>query len=902
MAQNGMNDPRLQPLRWPLRLTLAGVVAERTLRVFWPLISVVLFGAALAMLGLHDLLPTPWVWAISAVIMSAAGIGLIWGGMRFRWPQQAELLQRLDAQLPERPIAALMDLQAIGANDAGSAALWQAHQQRMIRAAAQAKAPQPDLRIAALDPFALRYVAIVAFAIAVVFGSFGRVNSLTAMVPGGADTGLSGPSWEGWIEPPSYTGLPVLYLNDQPAGALELPVGSRISLRFYGAVGALSLAQDVSEAEAGDTAEKASAEAVRDLTLEHEFEVQNDGVIAIEGAGGQQWNVAVIADQPPRISATGLPELTESGALSLPFLAQDDYGVMAGEVRISLDHAAVQRRHGLAAEPEPRAEIVLDLPMSLKGERQEFSGFLIEDFAKHPWANLPVVFTFTVQDAAGQSTTAAGLGAPLLAPRFFDPLAASVAEQRRDLLWSGQNARRVVQIMRTLSHRPAGYFRAAGHYLQMRGILHRLEGFIDVAPRQTSLVGASRDEITAALWELAQSLEDGDIGDALARMQQARERLSQAMRDGASDEEIAHLMQKLREATQDYMRQLQRQAQRDGQSGETAEGQDNAMTLSQQDLQAMMDHIQDLMEQGRMAEAEQALEEFQRMMENMRMTQSQQSQEGRDGQQAMRELGETLREQQGLSDRAFRDLQEQFNPNAQAGQSRRNEGRNGGQGRGQQHEGGDQPGAGQSGAAGEGQSGAGQQQGQQQGQSGQPGDGDSTARGSGAGSEGGAENGNDLAGRQQALREELRRQQQGLSSAPGDAGQATREALDRAGDAMREAEDAIRNGDLAEAIDRQSDAMEALREGMRALGEALAQDQQGGQQSGQGQMSSSSRMDPLGRDLNAGGAGDEDQAEVGEGRAYRRAWDLLEELRRRAADKERDAQERGYFERLLDRF
>ncbi|MEL6648338.1 MAG: DUF4175 family protein [Pseudomonadota bacterium] len=53
----------------------------------------------------------------------------------------------------------------------------------------------------------------------------------------------------------------------------------------------------------------------------------------------------------------------------------------------------------------------------------------------------------------------------------------------------------------------------------------------------------ARDETAEALWELAIILEDGDIGDALARMQEAQERLSEAMRNGASEEEIARLMQ-----------------------------------------------------------------------------------------------------------------------------------------------------------------------------------------------------------------------------------------------------------------------------------------------------------------------------------------------------------------------
>jgi len=77
-----------------------------------------------------------------------------------------------------------------------------------------------------------------------------------------------------------------------------------------------------------------------------------------------------------------------------------------------------------------------------------------------------------------------------------------------------------------------------------------------------------------------------------------------------------------------------------------------------------MDRIQELMEQGRMAEAEQALDQLREMMENMRVTQGQgQGQSGESqGQQSLDGLSDTLRDQQGLSDDAFRDLQEQTNP------------------------------------------------------------------------------------------------------------------------------------------------------------------------------------------------------------------------------------------------
>jgi len=348
------------------------------------------------------------------------------------------------------------------------------------------------------------------------------------------------------------------------------------------------------------------------------------------------------------------------------------------------------------------------------------------------------------------------------------------------------------------------------------------------------------------------------------------------MKNGASDEEIAELMQELRDATQDYLQQLQRQAENNGQQSPQSQQQaENMMTLNQDDLQRMMDRIQELMEQGRMAEAEQALREFQEMMENMQAAQSQPGQGQSEGQRAMEGLAETLRNQQGLSDQAFRDLQEQFNPGGQSGESQQNEGRNGGQGRGQSHEG---------------QQGQGQGSGDSDAQQGQSGSGDQNARGS-------------LADRQQALRDELRRQEQNLPGAGTQEGEDAREALGRAGEAMDGAEEALRQNDLAEAIDRQSEAMEALREGMRSLGEAMAQQNQS--QPGQGSQEGDQRAqnrDPLGRQQGSNGSISTDENLVPSEDVYRRARELLDEIRRRAGEGERPEAELEYLKRLLERF
>ncbi len=879
MARNpstGQNDTPLTALRWPIRLTLLGLFGERVLRAFWPLASVIMLALATLMLGLHEILPVQAVWS-GAVLTVLAGLGaLIWGGRRMRIPSRGEAVLRLDETLPGRPITALLDEQVIGGGDAASEMLWQVHQARMAARAATARAPKPDLQISAADPYALRYVALLAFAVALIFGSVWRIGTVAEAAQGGT-VEFAGPAWEGWLEPPRYTGLPALYLNDQTADALAVPVNSRVTLRFYGQAGALTLDETVS----GRSGELPSA-----ADAQQEFPITTAGRLAINGRGGQSWDISVTPDAPPHIAVVGQPEVEADGLMTLPYAASDDYGVTGGEVRIALDADAIDRRHGLATTPDPRADILLDLPLPLSGSRVDFSDKLVEDFSQHPWANLPVVYTFSARDGSGQSAVASGVGAPLAARRFFDPLAAAVAEQRRDLLWARANAPRVAQILRTLTYRPEDLFRSHTTYLRARVILRRLETY--------TRAGLSQDwqeEIAAALWDLAVELEDGDIGDALERLRRARERLSQAMRDGASDQEIAELMQELRDATQDYLRQMQRQAQESGEDGgPDGQAPEGGMQMTQDDLQAMMDRIQELMEQGRMAEAEQALRELQELMENMRVAQGQQGQG--EGEQAMEGLAETLRDQQGLSDQAFRDLQEQFNPDAQAGQNRNNEGRDGGLGRGQSHEGGE----GGTGSEGGSQEGQGEAGGQSPGgpQSGPQSEGQSPGSQPGTGS---------LAERQQALREELQRHQNGLPLGDGEEGQAARDALDRAGRAMENAEEALRQDDLAEAIDQQSDAMEALREGMRALGEAMAQ-QQGSAGNQQGRMDGAQQgqRDPLGRSRPDGNTGAVDGGGLAEGQAYRRAWDLLEEIRRRADERERSDGERGYLRRLLDRF
>ncbi|NHF73908.1 DUF4175 domain-containing protein [Paracoccus xiamenensis] len=849
--------PRLSRV---LRLTGAGLWWESLARAFWPAVTWTLLVLAGMSFGLIAMVPDalrPYAGAAVGVVLLAT---LIWGGWRFRRPPTGAAERRVDASLPGRPLSALRDQPALG----GEGALWQAHRAQMAQRALAARAVAPDAGLTRRDPFAFRLAALTAVAMALLFGSAGDLGQgLAALAPTRPQPrpdqpATAGLGWEGWAEPPAYTRKPTLYLNDQPEGAvLDLPEGSRISLRLYG--DAAEISQDIGNALPGED------------PMAPEFRVEQTGTLQI---GDRRFQVTVRPDDAPSITLGPAAERRADGRLIQPFTASDDYGVTDGQAEISLDLAKIDRRHGLAIQPEPREALTQRLP--LRGARAQVEGQLTADLKKHAWANLPVQVRLNAQDGIGQQGQSETLAMELPGRRFFDPFAAALIELRRDLMWSRQNAPMSAQWLRAILWQPDGFVDP--------GILRDLQAVVaglETAP----LSDLQRDALAEALWRVAVQLEDGGLADALERMQRAQEKLAQAMRRGASPDEIRQLMDELRRATDDYLERLAEQGENN-----PSDRFDRApvQMMSGDQIQQMMDEIQRLMNEGRMAEAQALLEQFNRMMENMQVRRTEGGQgEGRgQGQGSTGRMAQTLREQQDLADRAFRQMQDEWL------------GLGDDPGEGQE---GQQPGEGEQGEGqqpGEGQQGGGQQNGGQQGGSGQ-----------------------DLADEQRMLRDDLGMQRSLLPERGTPEGDAAGEAMDRAGRAMQQAEQALRDGDTAGAMDRQAEAIEALRDGIRALGRG--EDQRAGQaegEQGEGQQEASGpdgqspsgdgregrlsqRRDPLGRALQGmgGGVATDDPLAEGESDDHR-ARDLQDEIRRRLGERQRPEAERDYLDRLIDQF
>lgn len=906
-----------------IRLTSWGMWWEALARAFWPAFVWGAGGIAALALGLGAALPGDWLGTAVMVWAAILVAGLGFAAWRMRRPRLPAVVARVDQTLPGRPLAALNDALAVGADHPGSLALWRAHLAQMWDAARRARPSRPAPGLARRDPLALRLAALTALVMAILFGADPLGQGVGAVAstfreppPGVRPVPETRPGWEGWAAPPDYIRRPVIYMNALPEGeVLNLPEGSRLSFRLYGEGAGITQDIGTPDAEAPPEAPVFVAEQSGSLTV-----------------AGRRFAIEVLPDAAPTISPGAAPQRRADGRLIQRFRAADDNGVTKAEATVALDLGAVDRRYGLTIDPEAREPVVINLPLSGRGRRTEIDGNLVSDLSQHPWANLPVTISLSATDGAGQQGSAPPMKMVLPGRRFFDPLAAALIEVRRDLLWSGGNAAREAEILRAVSWQPEEFIEQP---LQttLTDVIAKLEG--------PELTPEARDGIAQTLWDAAVELEDGGLTDALERMQRAQERLSEAIRNGASPDEIRRLMEELKRATDEYTRMLAEQGQPDPNERFVQNQQRQQITADQ--IQQMMDEIERLMNEGRMAEAQELLEQFNRMMENLQVTQNGQGggQGGPGGPGgSQRELTDSLREQQRLADEAMRQLQgndgQQPRP-GQPGQSGQpGQGQGQGLGGGQGGQGGTMPGfEGIPGLRGDRPGGEGQNQpggpGEDQpGGEGQqpdsPGGQDGPLPGQDDSQQSGEPGEGDLASRQEALRREIERQRQMLPGPGTEGGETARDQMDRAAEAMEDAERALREGDLSGAMDSQADAIEAMREGLRALnrleGEqrrAEADEGQGGEgENPGGEPGGRERalVDPMGRQSgDAGVPGENDgpgnpdgdiasnSGEVADGGgAAARAQALLGEIRRRTGQTSRSTEERDYLQRLLDLF
>jgi uncharacterized protein (TIGR02302 family) len=714
------------------------------------------------------------------------------------------------------------------------------------------------------DPNALRFAVpvLLALAFAVAWGEWatrlGEAFSPVAVGPKAVAARI-----DAWIDPPPYTRHAPVFLSRRAATAADEPVtvpeGSTLTVRV------VSREPTVVTVEAGgahtalaptDENRQAGSE---DVIRSYGAVLDRDATVAIAHAdGATTYPITIIEDRPPTI-ARGPMEVNRNGSFTLGFEVTDDYGVTEGGVTFKpVEQPAAGARP--LVEP-PSLALRIDRAQAKQGAARA-DGRL----ESHPYAGLEVTADAFVKDAAGQAARPSDDGAMTLPARpFYNPLARSVVEQRRELALDANQRSRVASALDALTLAPEK-IEDTGVYLGLRVGYHRVVNAYDDDELR---------EVLDYLWKLARAIEDGDMSDAEQRLQAAREALEKALEEGASEEEIARLMDELRQAMQEFLESYMAEMAERGIRDMPSMSAEDMQALSEQDLQEMLDRIEDLAQMGDREAAQELLSQLQQMLDNLQMAQPQEmSPQQQEMMRQMDELARMMREQQRLMDETF-----ELNQGRRPGDRRQ----------GQQGEQGEQ---------GEGQP-LSQEEFEELMRQLQEGQGDLAEQLQQLLEEMQAMQGGEGQQGEQGQQGQEGQQGEGQTGENGQGGEGMR-ALGRAGRAMGDAEGSLGEGQPGDAYGFQGEALQALREGLQGMMQQMFANQPGqpGQQAGPGR--NSGQRDPLGRPQRTEGPDLGQNVKVPDEIDVERARRILEAIRNRLGERTRPRYELDYLERLLD--
>jgi uncharacterized protein (TIGR02302 family) len=661
---------QIWPRAWVV-LGLAGLFMAVSLAGLWPNLSELPHKIVLGLFGL----------AFLGALVALLGV---------RWPSREQAIRRVEkaSGVQHRPASSYEDTLTLGADDARTAALWRAHRQRLAALLARLRVGRPTPRTDRYDPLAFRALLLLSvFVLLIVVGDSAadRLWSAFRLSPlaKGAEARL-----DAWITPPPYTAKPPVMLADggitgpralekRPLTTLEVPDRSQLVVRASGA-GMRDLFVDVPGDDGKTQRLEAPAPANTGDVLELKYEVRHSGTVTVSSSGMQvaSWTFTVVPDHPPKISLTKEPERSLRGSLKIFFKAEDDYGVVSAEARVRrLTPKADTSSTAWAREPNKGARPPYERPpmMMLRLPRsyaKEVQGYSLHEIGDHPWAGMRVELTLIAKDLAGQTGKSDTIEITLPERRFTKPLARAVVEQRRKLVEDPRDRVMVAKALDALTLEPEEYIEDLQVFLGLRSAYWRL---------QQEDTRATRNSVIAQLWNVALRIEDGNLTDAERNLRAAQDRLQEALRNGASDEEIQRLMQELRQALAQFLDQLNRQA--DGQ--QPMQGTNpNQQMLSQQDLERMLRNLENMARSGDRQAAEQMLSQLRDLLDRLqsgRMADQGQSQ--RFG-KMMDEFGDIIGKQQGLLDDTFGQQRKQDGQRGQKGDKGQGEGEKGGQGGG----------------------------------------------------------------------------------------------------------------------------------------------------------------------------------------------------------------------------
>lgn len=862
-------SPSSKAFKRKVRASKWALLFERLWPRLWLIIGIAGLFLLVSLLGVWAMLGNIAHIALLAAFGVAGLVALLFAA-RVRFPSHDEAVRRIErvSGIPHRPASSYEDTITANANDPRTKAIWHAHRERLANALSRLRVGKPHPRTDRDDPIALR--ALVMLSVIALTGLVGdsAADRIRSAFRFDTSVAIATARLDAWVTPPPYTDRPPIMLADGSLRAkdktsdntalIQVPERSVLIVRATGA-GLINLRLEVLAEGADDASfidaqrpEAGSSTGSAGEVSELRFELRKPARVRVLVSGTElaRWTFDVILDNAPQIAHAKDPGRTRRGALRLNYTVEDDYGVVSAEVKLKKveksekpgDSSKVWARPESLTGPrlplERPRELKLRLPRKGSNEAQTYI-----DFGPHPWAGREVVLTLEATDVVGNVGRSKPITMTLPERLFQKPLARALVEQRRKLLEDSRYRDQVLRALEALTLEPDGFIDSAAIYLGLRTVYHSLR-------RDETREGMKG--VTDGLWDLALRIENGDLSDAEKAVREAQDKLADALEKGAPDAELQALMQQLREALNNYVDQLSKDAAKNEMAPPEGLDQENQQ-MSQDDLQRMMKDLENMTLNGSREQAQRMLAELRDLLERLQSGQMTKRQAER-GQMMMKkldELGDIVGQQQRLMDETFRQHRRQGQRGARAGEGTPDPNARRGQQQGQ-------------GQLGQGQ--RGQRQGQQAGRG--------------------------LSQRQRELKEQLNQLRRELDRLGAGSSE-----FEDAQQAMENAERSLEESETGEALGEQGRALQQMRQGAQEMVEGM---QKGGR-SQYGQEGNEPR-DPLGRPQRYQGPHAGNSVKVPDEIDMQRAREILEELRRRSAEPLRPRLELDYFDRLLRRF
>ncbi len=616
------------------------IMFERLTEALWRIVLFLAFFASLWLLQIPSILGG--FGEALALLIFIGGVGfLVYRDVPgFRIPSLRDIDRRIekDSAVKGRPLTGLRDRlvnpQAPGARD-----LWA---KAKFRLTALLRALRPAKLRAVMsdkDPYALRFVVFMMLILGIISAGpdwrYRIQDGLTPFSFGPFDAEQR-EHYTLWITPPEYTRGAQLILNEKTTQdtVLKIPQGSVLKAIVHRGWGAPVL-------DLGETRHAFTSSADKSYGLEVNVPAVDQDLALKQGFRTlASWPYETIADTPPSITLEeDTPNILENGELRFSLSVKDDYGVEYLDMSMRLDDIV---------EDAPLGDSVLEQRLVVSPAGQDFDIAPVYDLTSHLWAGLPAVITFTARDHIDQSTALESIRVTLPEREFRHPVAKTLVALRKKLAWqpeSNQIYAETAYDLEVLLTAKEMLHNDVVAYLGIRSAASRLE-------QNIPSIKIAR-EVMDLMWDTALRVEDGDLTLAARNLEDAQQALEDALNDpNISDEEIAALMNELREAMAEYFSELAREMEKRAQNGEEMPFMSPEMmtqSLNPDALADFLNQLEDMMRSGDKSAAQQMLSQMQRLMDMLNPSmRAQMPSDMQMMEQGINELEELIKRQEAL--------------------------------------------------------------------------------------------------------------------------------------------------------------------------------------------------------------------------------------------------------------